>query len=321
MVIDYEKLEAQAINEFNNWVRELEHFDEKQNRKTDKKQRSIGIYDKEFNQEVAGMRSRKNALKTQIRDKEKKLTSRKGITLVELAQNEFNNILDDIRNIEDRESQINNKFDINQKFGVSEYKVDKALDTEEYLATYKTYRKALEYVPKDTWNLAKSIKIKNNTVYVDLDQAPYGLYVHEASAWRHNNGTYDFLFRAAREVQGEMNSYLYKRTDEFYIEILYYLGDNRLAVEFIASEDRVNKNTDEYEYINMDRKLYKKYKRNKKTSKDNYKTFLKSDWYRKNEAKLMEAYKEKQNKKLMKKYAQELEIESLEGSEDYDNEF
>ena len=317
LVIDYEKLEYQAINEFNEWIRKLEYYDEKQNRQVETKKRNIGIYDKEFDKEVAGMRSRKNALRTQIRDKQKKLTSKKGETIAGLAQIEFKSILDDIRNIEDRESQINNKFDISQKFGVADYKVDVALDAEEYLATYKTYRKALEYVPKDTWNLAKSIKIKNNIIYVDLDQAPYGVYVHEASAWRHDNGTYDFLFRAAREVQSEMNHYVNRRTDEFYIEILYYLGENRLAVELIASEDRVNKNTDEWVYIGMDRKLYKKYKKNKKTSKDNYKTFLKSDWYKENEAKLLKAY----NEKKYKKQAQELEMDSLEGSEDYDNEF
>lgn len=296
MVIDYEKL---LYKSFRIAAREIKELNKKSGFKYE-------MWDVEYGSPTDSITGMRNVLLSRYRD-DKSSKIQKGRTLIETAQHSFKDIIDEINLIDQEQQKINSKYDANKKFGIYDYKVDADYDAEVYKAVYKIYKRAIELVPKDTWNLAKSIKIDGDTVYVDLDEAPYGLYVHEASAWRHTNGKYNFLFEAAREVQAWMNNYINKRSDEFFIGINYYLSEDTLAVQVYTDDIYVKQKSDDIQEIKKERKRYKDYSEALKTSPKNYKGYMESSY---------------RTKKIFREiiHAKEKEVATIKRGEAYDNE-
>lgn len=296
MVIDYEKL---LYKSFRIAAREIKELNKKSGFKYE-------MWDVEYDAPVNSITGMRNALLSRYRD-DKSSKLQKGRTLVETAQHSFKDIIDEINLIDQEQQKINSKYDKDNKFGIFEYRVDGGYDAEIYKAVYKIYKRAVELVPKDTWNLAKSIKISGDTVYVDLDKAPYGLYIHEASAWRHTNGQYNFLFEAARETQAWMNNYINKRSDEYFIGINYYLSEDTLAVQVYTDDIYVKQKTDDIQEIKKERERYKDYSEAIKTSPKNYKGYMESSY---------------RTKKIFKEivHAKEREKATMKRGDTYDNE-
>lgn len=195
---------------------------------------------------------------------------------------ELSNIENSIEKIRTEQEENNFDFDPDVQFGIEEID-NKDIDPNSIISllVIQIYNKALEYVPKDTWNLAQSIKIEDNIVYVDLEQAPYGLYVHESTTWKHTNGTHSFLLRAAEEVISNYhNTRMYRDEEETYVDFTPIINDETLAIVLNKVEKRPSINENR-KLIYENRRLYKKWKKLKQSEKDlpkSYKKFEESEW-------------------------------------------